>query len=96
MCSAAVVTVQVFTTENYSSQWRCVVAEFQENWLKAKKLIFLTESVDERNKEDRHHMNNITLLCVGVTVVAINHNNVFCFLPHFLTKGVIFWKKSET
>jgi hypothetical protein len=50
MCSGAVVTVQVFTTENYSSQWRCVVAEFQENWLKAKKLIFLTESVDERNK----------------------------------------------
>jgi hypothetical protein len=50
MCSATVVTVQVFNTENYSSQWRCVVAEFHGNWLKAKKLIFLTELVDERNK----------------------------------------------
>jgi len=69
-----------------------LLANCHRNWLTSKILIFVTESVDERNKEDRQCTHNITLWCVGVTIVAIKHNYPFCALPHFLINGIIFGK----
>jgi hypothetical protein len=43
--------MQLFSTNNSNSQGRCVDGELQGNWLTAKILIFVRETVDEKRSK---------------------------------------------